>query len=42
MVQLLRQQIEAGRSTPGPRLQNDRPNVNIHPRIPEFVRQQLK
>jgi len=41
MVRLLREQIEAGRSTPGPGLQNDNPNINIHQRLPEFVRQQL-
>ena len=41
MVRLLREQIKAGRSTPGPGLQNDNPNINIHQRLPEFVRQQL-
>ena len=42
MVQLLRQQITAGRSTPGPRLTNDREGININQRVPDFVRKQLK
>ncbi len=42
MVALLRRQIQAGRSTPGPKLDNDRKNVNINPRLPNFVRKQLK
>jgi arylsulfatase A-like enzyme len=41
MVTLLRQQIEDGRSTPGPKLANGRSRINIHQRIPNFVRQQL-
>ena len=42
MVKLLRQQISAGRSTPGPKLTNDRPRININQRVPDFVRKQLK
>lgn len=41
MVGLLRQQIQKGRSTPGPKLENGRGNININQRIPEFVRQHL-
>ena len=42
MVALLRQQIINGRSTPGPKLTNGRPRININQRVPEFVRKQLK
>jgi hypothetical protein len=42
MVSLLRQQIAAGRSTPGPKLANGRPRININQRVPEFVRKHLK
>jgi arylsulfatase A-like enzyme len=42
MVALLRQQIHAGRSTPGPRLDNDRPAINVNQRLPDFVRRQLR
>jgi arylsulfatase A-like enzyme len=42
MVKLLLQQIEAGRSTPGPQLENGNQKINIHQRLPGFVRQQLK
>ena len=42
MVALLRQQITNGRSTPGPKLANERPRININQRVPEFVRKQLK
>jgi len=41
MVALLRQQIENGRSTPGPKLTNGRTAININQRIPDFVRKQL-
>jgi len=40
MVALLRRQIENGRSTPGPRLANDRTNVSLNQRLPDFVRGQ--
>ena len=42
MVALLRRQIANGRSTPGPKLVNGRPRININQRVPEFVRKQLK
>jgi arylsulfatase A-like enzyme len=42
MVALLRQQITNGRSTPGPKLANGRPRININQRVPEFMRKQLK
>lgn len=42
MVRLLQQQIAAGRSTPGPLLQNDTPAVPLHPRLPEFIRNRLR
>ena len=42
MVALLRRQIANGRSTPGPKLANGRPRINLNPRLPEFVRKQLK
>ena len=42
MVALLRRQIANGRSTPGPKLANGRPRININPRVPNFVRKQLK
>jgi hypothetical protein len=42
MVALLRQQITNGRSTPGPKLANGRPRININQRVPEFVRKHLK
>ena len=42
MVALLRHQIAVGRSTPGPKLANGRPRININQRVPEFVRKQLK
>ena len=42
MVALLRQQITNGRSTPGPKLANGQPRINISQRVPEFVRKQLK
>lgn len=41
MVSILKLQIERGRSTEGPQLKNDKV-VNIHQRLPEFVRAQLK
>ncbi|MFK8110808.1 MAG: arylsulfatase [Rubripirellula sp.] len=45
MVQLLREQIDNGRSTPGPKLKNDK-HVNIisvqDKRLPELVRQRIK
>ena len=41
MVALLQQQIDAGRSTPGPVLTNDKPRVRLHQRLPEFVRKRL-
>ena len=41
MVAILKQQIERGRSTQGPQLYNDK-EVNLHQRLPEFVRAQLK
>ena len=34
---ILDDQIERGRSTPGPKLENDFPQINIHNRVPEFV-----
>ncbi len=42
MVRLLREQITAGRSTPGPPLTNHRAGININQRVPDFVRKQLK
>ena len=42
MVALLRKQVRDGRSTPGPPLKNDRDEVNINQRLPEFVRKALK
>lgn len=42
MVALLQQQIAAGRSTPGPRLENEATRVLLHQRLPDFVRKQLK
>ena len=42
MVALLRKQIQDGRSTPGPRLDNDRKAIDINQRLPEFVRKQLR
>lgn len=42
LVALLRRQINNGRSTPGPRLANDRAGININQRVPDFVRKQLK
>ena len=37
LVALLRQQIADGRSTPGPRLKNDRPDINLPPGVPAFA-----
>ncbi len=37
MIALLQQQIAAGRSTPGPQLQNGVPRVSLHQRLPGFV-----
>lgn len=34
---ILDEQIASGRSTPGPNLKNDFPQINIHNRVPEFV-----
>jgi arylsulfatase A-like enzyme len=42
MVALLRQQITNGRSTPGPKIANGRPRMNINQRLPDFVRKLLK
>ena len=42
MVALLRKQIQDGRSTTGPALNNDRDGININQRLPEFVRRQLQ
>ncbi len=42
MVELLRQQINNGRSTPGPKLTNDRKEISIHQNVPKFVRKRLK
>jgi hypothetical protein len=42
MVALLRQQITNGRSTPGPKLANGRPRMNINQRLPDFARKLLK
>ena len=41
MVAMLQTQISQGRSTPGPKLKNDR-NVLIHSRLPAWVRSQMK
>ena len=41
MVALLQKQIDAGRSTPGPALENDRA-VKLHQRLPDFVRKVVK
>ena len=41
MVRLLRQQIDAGRSTPGPRLKNGRVPIPVMQRLPSFVRKKL-
>ncbi|MDA0349306.1 MAG: arylsulfatase [Verrucomicrobia bacterium] len=41
MVKQLQKQIDEGRSTPGPKLANDK-KINIHQRLPEFVQAQLK
>jgi arylsulfatase A len=40
MVNVLKDQIARGRSTSGPKLVNDK-TVNIHQRLPDFVREQL-
>ena len=40
MVALLEQQIDAGRSTPGPQLSNDARTISINQRLPDFVRDQ--
>ncbi len=40
MVDLLKGQIEKGRSTPGSNLANDK-NIKIHQRLPKFVRARL-
>ena len=37
MLDLLRKQIDAGRSTPGPSLANDRKNIPLFFGVPEFV-----
>ncbi len=42
MVALLRQQIQHGRSTPGPKLPNGRKEINIYQRLPDFVLKQLR
>ncbi len=42
MVELLRRQIQDGRSTPGPKLENGRKNININQRVPDSVRKQLR
>ncbi|NQT87647.1 arylsulfatase, partial [bacterium] len=42
MVALLRKQVHEGRSTPGPKLANDRKAVNVNQRLPDFVRKQLR
>jgi arylsulfatase A len=42
MIELLQKQIDAGRSTPGPRLVNDASEVPLLPRIPDFVRKQFR
>lgn len=41
MLALLRRRVDEGRSTAGPRLTNDG-DVDLHPRLPEFVRRALK
>jgi hypothetical protein len=41
MVTMLKEQIENGRSTPGPKLSNDK-NVLVHQRMPDFVRKVLR
>ena len=38
MYRLLQRQVEKGRSTAGPRQANDRTKVNVHQRVPDFVR----
>ncbi|QXD24428.1 arylsulfatase [Opitutia bacterium ISCC 51] len=40
MVSLLKDQIQRGRSTPGPDLLNDK-QINIHQRLPQSIRDQL-
>jgi arylsulfatase A-like enzyme len=40
MVAILNDQIERGRSTPGPGLKNDK-TIHMHQRLPDFVREQL-
>lgn len=42
MIELLKEQIERGRSTPGATLKNDRKNIPVFQRLPEFVRKQLQ
>jgi len=42
MIDLLRRQIANGRCTPGPMLKNDRRNVNVIHRTPDFVRERLR
>ena len=37
LVELLRKQIADGRSTPGPRLRNDRQNIKPFPAVPAFA-----
>jgi arylsulfatase A len=41
MVTLLQNQIDQGRSTPGPKQTNDK-TINIHQRLPAFIKEQLK
>ena len=39
LIALLDQQVTAGRSRPGPNLENDVPRINYHARVPGFVLQ---
>ncbi|MEM8953815.1 MAG: arylsulfatase [Verrucomicrobiota bacterium] len=41
MLAILQNQIDTGRSTPGPPLQNDK-EVKLHQRLPDFVKNQVK
>ena len=42
MIRSLQTQIDEGRSTPGPRMRNDRDSISVFQRLPDFVREQLR
>ena len=41
LMKLLAERVANGRSTRGPKLSNDRPRVELHQRLPEFIRATL-